>query len=265
MRKVGVLFVHGVGSQGADFAESAKRSILREFEREAKTRDHDGDPSDLISFRPCWWAPITGARQAEYWSKCLDGKLVDDDLWHRFFLNFAGDLISYYQSKGGDERCDGVYSRIHALMMETYKLLRADVGEDGLISIAAHSLGTIIALDFMKYFTKLGDVSNVFLMGSPKGVANTGYRDGGAPGFKLNGGRFINFIDSSDMVAWPLGASNEAWRRAVTDYPVNVGGVLSFWNIGSHTGYQEDSDVARPIAQILAYDSLVRVAPEAES
>ena len=46
---------------------------------------------------------------------------------------------------------------------------------------------------------------------------------------------------------------NMAWDGAVdADVNVNVGGLLTFWNAGSHTGYWSDGGVAKRIAEVLA-------------
>ena len=256
---------HGIGEQDANFAEPLIKELRERF-GEAVFEKSEGrvkNAEEMLYFKSIWWGPLSSARQAEFYSRAMATGLPNDGKMRNFFALFAGDLIAYYQSKDtgkqADRRSWGLYQQVQQLFFEKVVELSEEVEEDGQITMIAHSLGTIMALDWLKYHseTLLGRVQNLFLLGSPKAVANMGYADYGHPGFRLPG-RFINFIGPDDMVAWPLAHLNSSWAEArVEDKAITVGGPLTSWNAASHTEYWTDNDFTKPAAEILAEQFLV--------
>ena len=60
-----------------------------------------------------------------------------------------------------------------------------------------------------------------------------------------------NFYDRDDALGWPLRQLGSSYE-IVNDHPIKAGGVLTSWNVASHTGYWSDKDVVAAVARRLA-------------
>ena len=64
--------------------------------------------------------------------------------------------------------------------------------------------------------------------------------------------RWYNFYDKDDIVAYPLkGLSPEFNEFVHGDFEINVGSAATSWNPACHTGYWEDKDFYRPVADFI--------------
>ncbi len=68
--------------------------------------------------------------------------------------------------------------------------------------------------------------------------------------------RWLNYYDKDDVLGWPLADLSEKYREAVTDIKVNAGSgifgwITKSWNPMSHGEYWDDSDVLRPLEELL--------------
>jgi len=53
-------------------------------------------------------------------------------------------------------------------------------------------------------------------------------------------------------VAYPMKNISDAYKQVVTDdFEINVGSAATSWNPACHTGYWEDKDFYRPVADYL--------------
>jgi len=64
--------------------------------------------------------------------------------------------------------------------------------------------------------------------------------------------RWYNFYDKDDIIAYPLkGLSEEFNANVHGDFEINVGSAATSWNPACHTGYWEDKDFYRPVADFI--------------
>ena len=64
--------------------------------------------------------------------------------------------------------------------------------------------------------------------------------------------RWYNFYDKDDIIAYPLkGLSEEFNSNVHGDFEINVDSAATSWNPACHTGYWEDKDFYRPVADFI--------------
>jgi len=137
--KVAVAVVHGIGKQEANFAdEVAERLHLL-------CLDDCGDGvRDEIVVRGVHWAQTLNTRQDD-----LRERINVDDLrgpfngLRDFLIHFAADAIAYNSSSSW------VYARVHRVFAETLSELRRLTTPDAPLFIISHSLGTVVASNYL--------------------------------------------------------------------------------------------------------------------
>jgi hypothetical protein len=61
-----------------------------------------------------------------------------------------------------------------------------------------------------------------------------------------------NYYDKNDSMGYPIKALNPKYAEAnVTDIQINVGNILTSWNLLSHFGYWKSRYLAKRIAQYI--------------
>ena len=186
-------------------------------------------------------------------------------------IGLLGDSIAYQPLPGNNH---DFYDQIHQAVANELGTLATQAGGNAPLTIVAHSLGTVIATNFIwdaqhsRTVTPASDASplsccetltNLYTLGSPLAIWSLRYPDFGEPitvpsPQSALPGEWINFFDDDDVVAYPLQGLNARYGTAVQDQEVNVGGWLSSWNPVSHTGYWTDNDATIPIARKLVQD-----------
>lgn len=171
----------------------------------------------------------------------------------RFAAEFISDIIGY--------RNDSAYKKIKERILEriTQKL---KIDEKRNLSFVSHSLGTIIASDFIydrqKEFGSLHEdikLNNFFTLGSPLALFSLEF---GPEMFKSpikledENGRWVNIFDKDDLIAYPLKPLNEVYDKLILkDKEINTG---LFGD--SHIRYFPNKKLADIIGTKLAIDWL---------
>jgi len=277
--RVAVAIVHGVGVQGSDFAEPMIEELTGRFASEVGVSR--ADALGALAIEAVHWAPVLQDAQTKLWrNMSAHGDLDWVDL-RRFMVDFAGDAIAYQPTPRRRE----VYDAVHAVLASSLRALARSAGPDAPLCVIAHSLGTIIASNYLydlsqsrrpgmvskavravKKSTPLENgetLALLYTLGSPLAIWSLRYEDFGVPISVPSPalaahhaglvGEWVNFYDSDDVFGYPLRGLNEAYARAVSrDVPVNVGSPITSWNPLSHGGYWTDTDVTKPIAKALA-------------
>jgi len=277
--RVAVAIVHGVGVQGSDFAEPMIGELTARFAKElGMTR---AQATGELVVEAVHWAPVLQDAQTKLWRYMSAHGDLDYEALRKFIIDFAGDAIAYQPTLKRRE----VYDSVHAVLARSLRQLARNAGKDAPLCVIAHSLGTIIASNYfydLSQSRRPGMVSKevravkkstplengetltlMYTMGSPLAIWSLRYEDFGVPievpSPKLAdhrpglAGEWVNFYDRDDVIGYPLGTLNDAYRRSVDrDVEVNVGGLLSSRTPLSHVAYWTDDDVTEPIAKGLA-------------
>ncbi|MBK8023289.1 MAG: hypothetical protein IPK19_18130 [Chloroflexi bacterium] len=269
-QKIAVAIVHGIGSQDQTFADK--------MIAELRWRCGEQVSADLV-MRGVHWAPILRDVETELIARTTAGGPQRQAFLRRFLIELMGDAFAY-QPVRSDRT---VYDSIHALIAETLRLLSEEAGPYAPLCIVAHSLGTIIASNFIydlqveSFRPMIGErtreemgspatpleagetLSLLYTLGSPLAIWSLRYANFGKPitmpaphlnrYFPDLKGEWVNFYDADDMVGFPIKTLNEYYGAMVTeDRPVNVGRIIESWNPLSHLGYWTDDDILEPIA-----------------
>jgi hypothetical protein len=278
-QSVAVAIVHGIGRQKPDFASG----IIRELRKRVARQLGDDPPgAPRLFFQPVYWAPVLQQQEDDLWNRLRKGgSLWWSDL-REFIVDFAADAIAYQPIPGERD----AYDNVHAVFADALRQLAQQAGSRAPLCVIAHSLGTVIASNFIydlqahsaakplltpRVLAKMDDtplargetLALLYTLGSPIALWSLRYPNFGrpirVPAPKLPNhypglaGEWINFYDAADVIGYPLRELNADYKAAVaSDRAVNVGGLLTFWNPLSHTKYFEDGDVLDPIAQSLA-------------
>lgn len=267
-QKIAVVIIHGMGNHPATFADELIAEITRWCSPVTGT--------DVV-IRPIHWTPVLQAEERLLLERAVEGGRLRFPGARRFMVDFIADAIAY-QVTPHDRT---IYDAIHAVFAKTLRQLAAELGGDVPLCIIAHSLGSIIASNYIYDLQHTHLISEqvraqmestplergetvtlLYTMGSPIALWGVRYVDFGTPitfpppallahypGIPYE---WVNFYDPDDVIGYPLKVLNEGYNQMVTeDQPVNIGSLIEQWNPLSHLGYWEDKDVIRPIANQL--------------
>ena len=272
-RRVAVAVIHGIGAQDANFADEMVEAVRKVFHRSVPEAPHDA-----LVFAPVHWAPVLQSAQAELTRRVQSEHELDWTGLRHVMISFVGDGIAY-EPTAHDRR---VYDTVHAVMARALHRLAAEAGADAPLCVVAHSLGSVIASNYLYDLGKSelvsdevrmhlthgplerGDtLTHVFTTGSPLAVWALHHEEFGCPltvpsaalatHHPRLSGSWLNFFDRDDVIAYPLRQLNETYATAVTDdVPVNVGGLIGRETPLSHHGYATAPEVVGRIAATLA-------------
>ncbi len=264
MKTIAVAIIHGIGINRADFADDLVKEVRTEFNNrvESELGRHE-NYFQYLQFQPIPWDTLLGPRQKELATKIRANMVqftrpVEGNFWQKmvgnigawlnhilradFAAEFIMDIISY-----GDQTTRQSIQKY--IGVEINKMTPAP------LSIIAHSLGTVIAADFVR--DKNIKINNLFTMGSPIQLFSLQY---GEAEFKPPvscenaNGRWINIFDRDDPIAYRLEEISDEYKKAIhlKDYEVDCG---IFGQ--AHIGYWQDKNVHRTIASKFALDWLL--------
>jgi hypothetical protein len=270
-RRIAVAVIHGIGNHTPKFAEK----MVFEFNQ------HFGpEMIDDVVIRTVFWSPVLQKDEEELLRRTALGGPLHFPETRRFLIDFLADALAY-QPTGDDRRA---YDGIHAVFANTLAELAATAGRDAPLCVIAHSLGSIIASNYLydlqvdPYKRLISDevralihdtplehghtLALLYTLGSPLALWSLRYREFGRPiqvpsphlrDFHAEiDGEWINYYDQDDVAGYPLKTLNAQYAKMVTrDTPVNVGSLIQSWNPLSHLGYWTDRDVVEPMAKKL--------------
>jgi hypothetical protein len=265
-----LIFIHGMGEgDSGESYELLYDSILAYYDRANQNN------SQSFEMVPVEWQSVTAEAETQIFRHAFPGFEPAPGLFHpvqslRYLMTFfIGDVIAYAaepENKNGIRK--GVWEQIGSHC------------ESGPYSILAHSLGSIIAFDYLyKLFEKdtflyPGDqpesdegklnrykdnFRNLFTFGSPIGLFML--RQGklwlnGQPFTKITNPigqehRWLNFYDHQDAAAYPLeglfGQNSLNASASLEDIVVQTGSLV----VNSHTNYWKNKQMAQRIASVL--------------
>ncbi len=242
--KLGVLIIHGVGSQDDQFAEPMKK-ILK-----AKISDNDG-----VCWKSVWWAPVLLKRESDL----LDTLFPEEKRPHcglrlrywifklrKFVVNYVGDATAYRYVPNSDSQTNEImktnetYNQIHAKVHDAIANLRAELGDaDKPVIVIAHSLGSVIMSDYIwdrqhwgnqrkqkqgrekkqvpdpygeNPFERMETLAGFITFGSPiplftlacDPVESITFPPGQLPANLRKKAKWLNFYNPDDVFGWPL-------------------------------------------------------------
>jgi hypothetical protein len=263
MPTVAVAILHGMGEQ--------RRGYSRGFQAGLRRRLRALAPAVRPVFREIFWADVLSGKERQLLGRLDRGRRLDYPRLRRFIVQALGDAVAYQPVRRGDLSPGevDVYARLHDRVAADLEALAARAGAEAPLVWVAHSLGTVVASNYIwdcqkrRYreaarspLARARTIVHLVFLGSSLPLWSLRYRDFGRPiRFPIadRRGSWLCFHDPDDVLAWPVKPINAAYRRAVTaDVAVNVGGILTSWNPLAHGEYWEDGVVLDRVAGMLA-------------
>lgn len=265
-KKVGVLFVHGIGSVADDFAHDAIQELREKISGRGLNRED-------IAWQSVYWEPTLSEREVQLW---VDLSADHDLNWaklRKFFINAFGNITAY---QSGQDRPGSIYERIHGIVLDSVRELRTKLGNaDKPLVIMAHSLGSVIMSNYIwdrqkgreearfggNAFERMETVAGMVTLGSNiplftlacTPVTSIEFPPPGLPESFRKKAKWLNLYDADDVLGWPLKPLSGSYNDAVTeDVEVSVGNILTSWNPANHAAYWTDDSVVKPVAYLLA-------------
>ena len=288
---IAIAFIHGIGRTKPGYSAGMQRALKRRFAACAGKempavrgrragRDSRLDPCSQLVFEEVNWSAALQYRENSLWRRLRAADGMRYGKLRRFLVDFAADAIAYQPAVS--ERT--AYDAIHREVAATLARLADRAGPRAPLCIIAHSLGTVIASNYVYDLVKRHDsfmgrsvstringtplergetLALLYTMGSPIALWSLRYPRFGEP-VRLPAQSlarhhpsletaWINLYDPDDIVGYALRPLNAAYRAAVTeDRAVGVGWLLTSWNPLCHLGYWNNAGVADQIAESLA-------------
>ena len=291
-----VLLIHGIGEEKPGFGQELKQTARREFLDTIKKCGQHPQPTS-VTISEALWSDITQQDQDRVWKLLFGKKLGSRRLswtttirellvsqwiarlrywsyFRRFVWNYLGDPIAYFPR-------EAKYRAIHARISGELTRYQEDAIRNGataqnpaLLTVVAHSLGSVIFSDLFHDMTRQGytwpaeiRLANFFSLGSPIALYWLRYGDQDPFNQPLlvqdSDGLWINIFDPQDILGYPLKPLNREYHAAVfVDKEINAG---QWWNPIhwlkgmtplSHVLYWKDHVVAEMVGRKAALDWL---------
>ena len=285
-QKIAVAVIHGIGTANPKFADKSDANNFAsgiKQKLEERVADILGEDKESvkskIEFEVIYWAPILQNLQNELWHRLELEQLSNPFGLRNFVFDSLADSIGYQitpsrTSPNGLRR--EVYDDIHQVVADTLKKLAETAGPKAPLCIIGHSLGSVIANNYIwdlqnnlmnievgnTPLEKGETLSLLYTFGSQITLWRLRYEDFGTPiqfpakslsnYYPTLAGEWINFYDKDDVLGYPIKAINDKYKAVVTaDIEVNAGGILTNWTPLCHNSYWTDEEVINPIAEAL--------------
>ncbi len=255
-KDVGVLIVHGMGTQQPNFAD----------EMIGELSDLIDDPQ-RVAWQPVFWADVLQPRQEDFLRRANSRNQLDFLGLRRFVVGALGDAAAYRRI---DDSPETTYRHVHTAVRDAVRALYRDPDKLARrakpLIILAHSLGGHIMSNYIwdlqrdrpivapgdNPFERLETLGGIVTFGCNIPIF-TFALDEVVPIDLPSGARWLNFFDRDDVLGYPLKPINRAYRRTVSrDIAIDVGGPLSSWTPLSHTEYWTDNDLTEPVASLIS-------------
>ncbi len=264
MKRLAIAVIHGLGSEEEYYSVELKHRITEEY-----VKGGDGRMEDDLLFHEIYWGDLVKDQLAEFRQKAnYKGDLAYQNL--RQIMTDTQALALLYTP--GTEIYEAINNRIKDGLRKFASHRRVDVNDTPLV-ILAHSYGGVMMSHYMRETQLSNSLPNNFeglktlvgyvTFGNPMGLyaMEAAHSLLGQPCDIVGGAldvdlkkraRWYNFYDKDDIIAYPLkGLSDDFNTYVHGDFEINVGSAATSWNPACHTGYWEDKDFYRPVADFL--------------
>lgn len=264
MKRLAIAVIHGLGSEEEFYSVELKHRITEEYVKGAEGRLED----DLLFFE-IYWADLVRDELEAFRKKAnYKGDLAYQNL--RQIMTDTQALALLYTP--GTEVYESINNRIKDGMRKFSSHRRVNPDETPLL-VLAHSYGGVMMSHFIKSmqesnsqlsnFETMKTLVGYVTFGNPQGMYTLNGLDSelghsckitgeALPADLAKRSRWYNFYDKDDIVAYPLkGLSEEFDKNVDGDFEINVGSAATSWNPACHTGYWEDKDFYKPVADFI--------------
>lgn len=249
--KIGVIYIHGVHGYIRGYADMLHESAVDTADLELRGRED----LEVVS-RTVYWADIFEAQRQ---SLVRSARHLGWRKLREFVASSIAHAVGYEDAPGY-----GAYEAVHARIDSALASLAEEIGPDSPVIMVSHSLGTVIASNFIwdhqhdttpraTPMEALKTLKGLITMGCPLALYSSRWPNGGEAIQATSAGvRWWNLIAKNDVLAWPLTCINASYSREVEqDLPVSVQGILR-WTPAAHGSYWDSTDVADKLGEMIA-------------
>lgn len=260
MKKIGVLTIHGMGTQKKDFDADLRKRLKSRLEDEVV---------EHIEFQGLFYQGVIKDNQKNTWNRLVKNTLTWKPL-RKFMLFYFSDATTY-QYKPREK--DSVYLAVHKALKENIDKLKQRLNnEQAPIIIIANSLGCHVisnyiwdAQDSMKNkekglwvegkepnnFDSLGTTAYMFTTGCNIPLFVSGLEIIKAIAKPNKDFKWINFYANPDALGWPLKPLSKGFENSYDEVVDEDVLVWQGFTPLAHTRYWKSSKVLDPIADAI--------------
>ena len=279
--KIAVAIIHGVHQSDPGYADWFISAISFAFDRELYPLNVRS--SESLVFRAIFWSGNLRSQQGLLLARSLDLAALRLIRWRKHFLEAAGDAVAYLSPDGpATEK-----AAIHMGLAKELRELANETGGTAPLCLVAHSLGTVIALNYIRELQgcfyrqpnhqnhqlkatacnsalERGDtLANIYTMGSPIAMCSPHEQSNSYPpvlfpapriGAYWPGAnpRWRNYFYGADIIGMPLGFFGPEFASVFVDERLGDDFFLDKWNPLVHVKYWKDIALASKIGRSLA-------------
>lgn len=243
IKNTAIIVIHGIGDQKPGFSKNFSRKLAKHL------------PDYNINFFEFEWQNLVKYRERAL-LKNLKG--LKWRLTRRFAISYIGDVLAYC-------RDSHFYRAVHAKFDNTLQDAIDWVGEDGDIYIVAHSLGSVIAYNFIYNFQNQESKGNLIFKAQAclNLDAIKGFISLGSPLYlyslqspeddvSIKLPYWLNIYSPFDVIGYPVKCINTNFASSsIQDKKLILGGILTFWNPLCHIKYFDSNKVSKIIKEVI--------------
>jgi hypothetical protein len=273
--KVALLLIHGIEIKTDKYAKKLENRIKQYFKKNLEKKI-DLAQEEVVIER-VFWKPVVDSLKSKLWEKIKDKNGLYKNAF-KYALNFLSDGIIYqpvlWNNKNNSENSIiFAYDEINLLVSKALDNLFRKAGKEAPLCIVSHSLGSVIAYNYIKKiqeelnlelnsgFSSLVDNLVLFYtLGSP--LAFYYLREWGDYSIKIPSdkilkyypslkgfGGWFNFYSKHDLFAYPLNGLFP--NTEVVDISIDVGNIIVRNTPLCHPYYWHDDKIINHIASSL--------------
>ncbi|MEQ9290356.1 MAG: hypothetical protein RIG77_25715 [Cyclobacteriaceae bacterium] len=246
-KEIGILVIHGMGSQTPQYAEPMIAEVNRRLEKQ-------NVDVETIAWEPVFWSHVTEQNELRY-LRNVAGMDLDFMSLRKFIVKAFGDAVAYQKV---DDPNNHTYAMVNEEIANSMSRLHEVLGgEDKPLIIMAHSLGCVVMSNYIwdnrnpqqeSGFMNFDTMARVITFGSNLPLFSFAHNDPKAIDLP-DGCIWNNYYDTDDVLGYPLKPISRSYERAVTeDIEINVGSIIGSWNPMSHSSYWTDNDFTKAVA-----------------
>jgi hypothetical protein len=254
MDSLGVLVIHGMGSQMPGYSAAMKDELERSFPVN----------SPGIAWEEVLWADVLRSREINLLDTMSNSpQPLNWASLREFVVHSFGDALAYHRS----HEAGSAYSRVHDVISGSIDSLQSRLDPGAPIIVIAHSLGAHMMSNYIwdqQHGGSRKDISKLLAMitiGNNIPLFSLDFPDAISRPITLPRNpltRWLNFYDRDDVLGWPLRPlyennlaqltpEQQATVGCIEDHEINVGNLATSWNPMSHMSYWTDKDFTGPV------------------
>lgn len=242
MKKVGILFLHGMGESGTGYANKLIDRIKKQVSGEVITYSVGYDKS-MVTEQELLKTVYSGSSfNLSYMSI------------RNFMLTYVGDVGAMTNKNNRY-----AYEQTHLLIRQGLRTLESLLDDDEEIIVVAHSLGCEVFSNYLwdagvntsKKNYHVGKVSTFVTLGCNIPIFNAGLPH--VSMFKKPSKDFswLNYYSKYDVLGYPLKPLGADYSELVEDIDFNVGGWLTQYTPLCHMHYWNDRGFAKELGNVV--------------